>query len=177
MYICLSLSSPCDSYLSVNLLRYSILNTIEILVLTSWIPASKNFSFQKWFFFFSDNLRHQKSEGCLRLVLLFYWNLWRLSRYLGRVHGMFFERHDGLLFALFLSRFILLESTAFTKCMLHYVRRNEGWFSVCGSKSCALFRKAVAEFTRGFWSISRSFVIQQNEEERGCQQSWFFGSK
>ena len=26
-------------------------------------------------FFFSDNLRHQKSEGCLRLVLLFYWNL------------------------------------------------------------------------------------------------------
>ena len=42
-YICLSLSSPCDSYLSVNLLRYSILNTIEILVLTSWIPASKNF--------------------------------------------------------------------------------------------------------------------------------------
>ena len=129
------------------------------------------------YIFFSDNLRHQKSEGCLHLVLLFHRNLWRLSRYLGRVHGMFFERHDGILFALFLTRFILLESTAFIQCMLHYVWRNEGWFSVSGSKSCALFGKAIAEFTRGFWSISRSFVIQQNEEERGCQQSWFFGSK
>ena len=161
------------SHLSYDMLPSEI-ESKEAKVFSEKKPT---FFFSKMIFFFSDNLRHQKSEGCLRLVLLFYWNLWRLSRYLGRVHGMFFERHDGLLFALFLSRFILLESTAFTQCMLHYVRRNEGWFSVRGSKSCALFGKAIAEFTRGFWSISRSFVIQQNEEERGCQQSWFFGSK
>ena len=35
-YICLSLSSPSSGYLSIKS------QSIEILVLTSWIPASKN---------------------------------------------------------------------------------------------------------------------------------------
>ena len=49
-YICLSLSSPfpsCDIS--------SILTTIEILVLTSWIPASKNFVLQNRFILSTKN--------------------------------------------------------------------------------------------------------------------------
>ena len=40
-YICLSLSSPVPSHISIKSW------TIEILVLTSWIPASKNFGLKK----------------------------------------------------------------------------------------------------------------------------------
>ena len=38
-YICLSLSSPGSSFGDISIKSW----TIEILVLTSWIPASKNF--------------------------------------------------------------------------------------------------------------------------------------
>ena len=49
-YICLSLSSPFLSYLSVNSCSFlSMLSFIEILVLISWIPASKEFFGRSWF--------------------------------------------------------------------------------------------------------------------------------
>ena len=45
-YICLSLSSPLSDRYPNFVLFIIFLNSIEILVLTSWIPASKNFEYQ-----------------------------------------------------------------------------------------------------------------------------------